>query len=155
MLVLWLFNIYAVHQTSSNLQNLLSRCIDLYKSLLVYSCFDEPFLSGSAVCAAGKKASVMRFYLDCHKHSEAIKTWICSPGWKQFYVHVILSTVVLAKGIAVSVTVFWYCDMSSHVSVSVSCLSISHWKYTVHPESIHSASLFPHFVMLQPYSKMD
>jgi len=26
---------------------------------------------------------------------------------------------------------------------------------TVHPESIHSASLFPHVVMLQPYSKMD
>jgi len=27
--------------------------------------------------------------------------------------------------------------------------------YTVHMESIHSASLFPHFVVLQPYSKMD
>ncbi len=27
--------------------------------------------------------------------------------------------------------------------------------YTVHPESFHRASLFPHFVMLQPYSKMD
>ena len=26
---------------------------------------------------------------------------------------------------------------------------------TVHPESIHSASLFLHLVMLQPYSKMD
>ena len=26
---------------------------------------------------------------------------------------------------------------------------------TVHPESIHSASLFPHFVLLQPYSKID
>ena len=27
--------------------------------------------------------------------------------------------------------------------------------YTVHTESIHSASLFPHCVMLEPYSKMD
>ncbi len=26
---------------------------------------------------------------------------------------------------------------------------------TVHQESIHSASIFPHFVMLQPYSKID
>lgn len=25
----------------------------------------------------------------------------------------------------------------------------------VHPESIHRASLVPHFVMLQPYSTMD
>jgi len=25
----------------------------------------------------------------------------------------------------------------------------------MHPETIHSSSLFPHFVMLQPYSKMD
>ena len=30
------------------------------------------------------------------------------------------------------------------------------FKYTtVHPESIHSALLFPHFVMLQPYSTME
>ena len=27
--------------------------------------------------------------------------------------------------------------------------------YTVHPESIHNTSLFPHFVKLQPYSKME
>lgn len=27
--------------------------------------------------------------------------------------------------------------------------------YTVHQESIHSASLIPYYVMLQPYSKMD
>ena len=29
------------------------------------------------------------------------------------------------------------------------------WAHTVHPESIHSASLFPHFVMLLPDSKME
>lgn len=28
-------------------------------------------------------------------------------------------------------------------------------KDTVHPESIYSASLFPHLVMLQPYSKVS
>lgn len=27
--------------------------------------------------------------------------------------------------------------------------------YTVHPESIHSVSLVPYYVMLQPYSKMN
>ena len=37
------------------------------------------------------------------------------------------------------------------------CLGISSVESasTVHPESIHSNLLFPHFVMLQPYSKME
>ncbi len=43
-----------------------------------------------------------------------------------------------------------------HVQIhSVHLPSVSLLLYTVHPESIHSASLFPHFVMLYPYSKMN
>jgi len=45
----------------------------------------------------------------------------------------------------------WFENLSEFELILIQ-LDSSH---TVHPESIHSASLFPHFVTLQPYSKMD
>ena len=41
------------------------------------------------------------------------------------------------------------------MSIVMKNTNYTHRTRTVHPESIHSASLFPHFVMVQPYSKMD
>ena len=41
------------------------------------------------------------------------------------------------------------------MSIVMKNTNYTHITRTVHPESIHSASLFPHFVMVQPYSKMD
>ncbi len=50
--------------------------------------------------------------------------------------------------------------LSQFINFMLACckkvlISLKVNKYTVHLESIHSASLFPYFVMLQSYSKMD
>lgn len=43
----------------------------------------------------------------------------------------------------------------SHTKHSWSLYAHLEWYSTGHPENIHSASIFPHFVMPHPYSKRD
>lgn len=45
-------------------------------------------------------------------------------------------------------------DRAKHISSFESCLDPGVYSSTVYLESIHSTSLVPHCVMLQPYSKI-
>ncbi len=49
----------------------------------------------------------------------------------------------------------WFVLVGQFTFPSTHCWNQLNLCNTVHLESIHSASLFPHFVMLQPYSKID
>ena len=46
-------------------------------------------------------------------------------------------------------------DLHYSIAPGASTQLLMNTEYTVHLESIQTPSLFPHFVILQPYSKMD